>query len=124
MNNEIAIIITLSMIIFSSPLISKLIKIPTIPIEIVLGSLAVSFSLIEDNKLFTLVAELGFLYLMFLAGLEVDLKKLLKISPALLKKGLIYSILLYVFAAIFTINILDSQNIHVKIAANTYIKIE
>jgi len=102
MNNEIAIIITLSMIIFSSPLISKLIKIPTIPIEIVLGSLAVSFSLIEDNKLFTLVAELGFLYLMFLAGLEVDLKKLLKISPALLKKGLIYSILLYVFAAIFT----------------------
>jgi Kef-type K+ transport system membrane component KefB len=102
LQNEIAIIITLSLIIFSSPLISKLIKIPTVPIEIVLGSLAMSFALIEENYIFTIVAELGFLYLMFLAGLEVDLKKLLKISPDILKKGLAYSILLYVFAAIFT----------------------
>jgi Kef-type K+ transport system membrane component KefB len=102
MSNEISIIIILSLIIFASPLISKIIKIPTIPIEIILGSIAVSFSLIEENHIFTLVAELGFLYLMFLAGLEVDLKKLLKISPKLLKKGLAYSILLYIFAAFFT----------------------
>lgn len=102
MTNEVSIIITLSVIIFASPLISKIIKIPTIPIEIILGSIAVSLSLIHENHIFTLVAELGFLYLMFLAGLEVDLKQLLKISPHLLKKGLIYSILLYVFAAIFT----------------------
>jgi len=102
MSNEIAIIITLSLIIFSSPLISKMIRIPVIPIEIFLGSVAVSFSFIQDNHIFTLVAELGFLYLMFLAGLEVDLKRLLKISPELLKKGLVYSILLYIFAAIFT----------------------
>ncbi|BFU78469.1 cation:proton antiporter [Arcobacter sp. 15-2] len=102
MSNEIAIIITLSLIIFSSPLISKLIKIPVIPIEIFLGSVAVSFAFIQENHIFTLVAELGFLYLMFLAGLEVDLKKLLKISPELLKKGLLYSFLLYAFATIFT----------------------
>lgn len=102
MSNEIAIIITLSLIIFSSPLISKIIRIPTIPIEIFLGSLATSFAFIQANYVFTLVAELGFLYLMFLAGLEVDLKKLLKISPQLLKKGLVYSVLLYIFAAIFT----------------------
>ncbi|MEA3354265.1 MAG: cation:proton antiporter [Campylobacterota bacterium] len=102
MTNEVSIIITLSVIIFASPLISKIIKIPTIPIEIILGSVAVSLSLIHENHIFTLVAELGFLYLMFLAGLEVDLKQLLKISPHLLKKGLVYSGLLYVFAAIFT----------------------
>ncbi len=102
MANEISIIITLSAIIIASPLISKLVKIPTIPIEIFLGSVAVSFALIQQNHLFTLVAELGFLYLMFLAGLEVDLKQLLKISPNILKKGLVYSILLYVFAAIFS----------------------
>ncbi|MGK0255781.1 MAG: Kef-type K+ transport system membrane component KefB [Arcobacteraceae bacterium] len=102
MSNEISIIITLSLIIFSSPLLSKMTRIPTIPLEIILGSVAVSLSLIQENYIFTLVAELGFLYLMFLAGLEVDLKKLLKISPALLKKGLIYSLFLYVFAAIFT----------------------
>jgi len=84
MSNEIAIIITLSLIIFSSPLLSKLTRIPTIPIEIFLGSLAVSTMIISENHIFTLVAELGFLYLMFLAGLEVDLKKLLKVSPDLL----------------------------------------
>ncbi len=102
MTNEVSIIITLSAIIFASPLIAKLIRIPTIPIEIFLGSVAVSLALIEKNHLFTLVAELGFLYLMFLAGLEVDLKQLLKISPNMLKKGLIYSTLLYVFAALFS----------------------
>lgn len=102
MSNEVSIIITLSLIIVSSPLLSKITKIPTIPLEIFLGSIAVSVGMIQENYIFTLVAELGFLYLMFLAGLEVDLKKLLKVSPALLKKGLIYSALLYVFAAIFT----------------------
>ena len=102
MTNEILIIVVLSTIIFSSPLISKLIRIPTIPIEMFLGSVAVSIGLIHDNHLFTLVAELGFLYLMFLAGLEVDLKQLFKISPSLLKKGLLYASLLYVFAAIFS----------------------
>ncbi len=102
MAHEILIIIVLSIIIFLSPLISKLIKIPTIPIEIVLGSGAVSLGLISENHIFTLVAELGFLYLMFLAGLEVDLKQLFKISPELLKKGLLYTTLLYIFAAVFT----------------------
>lgn len=102
MSNEISIIVTLSAIIFASPLISKLIRIPIIPIEIFLGSVAVSLALIQENHLFTLVAELGFLYLMFLAGLEVDLKQLLKVSPDLLKKGLIYSTLLYVFAVFFS----------------------
>jgi len=102
MSNEIAIIITLSIIIFSAPLLSKIFRIPVIPIEIFLGSLAVSFTFIHENHIFTLVAELGFLYLMFLAGLEVDLKRLLKISPELLKKGLLYSFLLYTLAALFT----------------------
>lgn len=102
MSNEISIIVTLSIIILASPLLSKLVKIPVIPIEIFLGSVAITYNIIEHNHIFTLVAELGFLYLMFLAGLEVDLKKLLKISPTLLQKGLIYSTLLYVFAAIFT----------------------
>jgi Kef-type K+ transport system membrane component KefB len=102
MSNEISIIITLSIIIFSSPLLSKLIRIPTIPLEIILGSVAVSLSLIHENHIFTLVAELGFLYLMFLAGLEVDLKKLLKISSTLLKKGLLYTVFLYIFAVIYT----------------------
>ena len=105
MSNEVSIIITLSIIIFSSPLLSKLLRIPTIPIEIFLGSLAVYLSFISENHIFTIVAELGFMYLMFLAGLEVDLKQLLKISPQTLKKGLIYTALLYVLAGLFTLSL-------------------
>jgi len=102
MSNEISIIIALSLIIFSSPLLSKITRIPTIPIEIFLGSVAVSIGMIQEHYIFTLVAELGFLYLMFLAGLEVDLKRLLKVSSELLKKGLMYSFLMYILAALFT----------------------
>ena len=104
MSNEISIIIALSLIIFSSPLLSKITKIPTIPIEIFLGSVAISIGMIQEHYIFTLVAELGFLYLMFLAGLEVDLKKLLKVSTNLLKKGLIYSLLMYAIATLFTLS--------------------
>ncbi len=102
MANEVLLIITISTIIFTSPLIAKVIKVPIIPIEIFLGSLFTYYGFIHENHLFDLVAELGFLFLMFLAGLEVDLKQLLKVSPSLLKKGLIYSVLLYVFAAILS----------------------
>ena len=103
MESEVLLIITLSLIIFISPLISKATKIPTIPIEIILGSIGVSISFLYDNYIFELVAELGFLYLMFLAGIEVDLKKLFKISPALLKKGLIYIVILYFLSTIITL---------------------
>ena len=65
MTNEVSIIITLSVIIFASPLISKLTKIPVIPIEIILGSVAMSLTFINENYIFTLVAELGFLSGMF-----------------------------------------------------------
>ena len=99
MSNEVAIILTLSAIIFISPLLSKIIKIPTIPIEIILGSIAISIGIIKPNPIFTLVAELGFLYLMFLAGLEVDMKKLLKVHPNIIKKGLAYTALLFILSA-------------------------
>jgi len=101
MTNEVSIILILSIIIFISPLLSKITKIPTIPIEIILGSISMSFGFIESNHIFKLVAELGFLYLMFLAGLEVDLKKLFKLDKNILKKGLLYTFLLYLISTVF-----------------------
>ncbi|MBL6970353.1 MAG: cation:proton antiporter [Campylobacterales bacterium] len=103
MSNDISIIITLSIIIFISPLISRKIKLPIIPTEIILGSIAVSLGFISDNYIFTLVAELGFLYLMFLAGLEVDLQKLIKIPIETLKLGMKYIISLYILSIIITL---------------------
>ncbi len=112
MNNEISIIVTISLIIFSSPLIAKFIKIPTIPIEIMLGSIAVSLGYITENHIFDLVAELGFLYLMFLAGLEIDLKKVFKVSSHIMKKAFLYTLLLYILSAIIAFY-LDLANIFI-----------
>ncbi len=96
--SDISIIISISLIIFASPLISGFIKIPTVPIEIILGSLAVYFSFMSSHAIFELVAEVGFLYLMFLAGLEVDLKKLVNISSSVLKRSLLYLVVMYSLA--------------------------
>ncbi len=102
MSEEILIIISISLIIFSSPLISKILRLPTITVEIMLGALAAYFAFIVEHAILEQVAELGFLYLMFLAGLEVDLKKLVNISMILLKKSLIYNVILFSLSAAIT----------------------
>jgi len=112
MSSSILIIITLSLIIFSSPLLSKLLRIPTIPIEIIMGSIAVSLGLISSNYIFNLVAELGFLYLMFLAGLEINLKALFKVPVSIIKKAFMYTLLLYVLSIILALY-LDLSNIFI-----------
>ncbi|OUR69696.1 sodium:proton antiporter [Arcobacter sp. 31_11_sub10_T18] len=96
--SDISIIISISLIIFASPLISKFIKIPTVPVEIILGALAVYFTFMSEHAIFELVAEVGFLYLMFLAGLEVDLKRLVNISSSVLKRSLLYLLVIYSLA--------------------------
>jgi len=103
MASEISIIITLSLIILLSPFLSKFVKIPTTPLEIIVGSIAGYFGFISsDNHFFELVAEFGFLYLMFLAGVEVNLKKLLKIDKDLFQKGLAYIFVLFLTSVSIT----------------------
>ncbi|MEA3419863.1 MAG: cation:proton antiporter [Campylobacterota bacterium] len=89
-HTNISLILTLSLLIWSSPFISKMIRIPTPPIEIVLGSLFAYFGLIAHHDYFDLVAEVGFLYLMFLAGMEVDLKRILKSPRSIIQKALLF----------------------------------
>jgi Kef-type K+ transport system membrane component KefB len=108
------LIIVISLIIFLSPLISKLIRLPIVAVEIILGSIAISFGIIQSSYTFELVAELGFLYLMFLAGLEVDLKDLLNISRNILKKGMLYLMSLYGLSILITIY-LDVSKIFIAI---------
>ena len=99
MSEEILIIISISLIIFTSPLISKVLKLPTITVEIILGALAAYFAFIVEHTILELVAQLGFLYLMFLAGLEVDLKKIVNISASLFRKSIFYNVILFSLAA-------------------------
>ena len=100
MTSAVSIIVTLSIIIFISPYISKLLKIPTTPVEILLGTLMGYLHFLGENYLFELIAEVGFYYLMFLAGTEVNLRELFKMDRQLKVRGLLYLALLYLFSYI------------------------
>ena len=102
MSEEILIIFSISFIIFASPLLSRITKIPTIPLEIMLGAFFLSVSLLSEHAIFDLVAELGFLYLMLLAGLEVDLKKLISTPVNILKKSILYNVILFSLSFLIT----------------------
>ncbi len=99
-DSAVSIIFTLSFIIFISPYLSRIFRIPTTPIEIILGSVAATAGFLNYNHLFELIAEVGFYYLMFLAGTEVNLKELMGMSRGMLKKNFIYIFLLYLFSFI------------------------
>jgi Kef-type K+ transport system membrane component KefB len=76
------LLLTLSVLIWVSPFIAKALRMPTPPVEIILGTLLASAGLLHENAYFHLIAEVGFLYLMFLAGMEVNLKEITG-SPAI-----------------------------------------
>jgi Kef-type K+ transport system membrane component KefB len=101
--NDAALIVTLSLIIIFSPFFAKRYKLPTTPVEIILGALCGYIGLLHHNNYFELVAEVGFLYLMFIAGTEVNLKKVLKTEASLMKRILAYLALLYFFSIGFAL---------------------
>ena len=59
--------------------------------------------LLHEHELFELVAEFGFLYLMFLAGTEINIKKILRIDRSVLNRAFIYLSLLYLLSFISSI---------------------
>jgi len=98
MVSEVSIIVTISVIIFISPYLSKILNIPTTPLEIVLGSFAGFYGFIGYNHLFELIAEVGFFYLMFLAGTEVNLRVFQKEDKSTMQMGMVYIMLLYLLS--------------------------
>lgn len=73
---------------------------PNPPVEIILGSLFAYFGLIGHNEYFHLIAEVGFLYLMFLAGMEVNLKQITSSPKEVIQKSTLFLILLVFFSAV------------------------
>ncbi len=101
MTDNVILIVTISLIIMLSPFIAKALRLPTTPIEIILGSLFGYAGFLHDEHLFNLVAEFGFLYLMFIAGTEINLKDVLKTPKRIVKKVSLYLIILYIFSILF-----------------------
>ena len=94
--HDIVIIITISVILSTSPFFSKYFHIPTPAIEIIFGSIATFFGFLSDHHLFKLLAEIGFFYLMFMAGMEVDLRIFTNKKSSIIKEGFLYLIFLYI----------------------------
>lgn len=104
MSDNITLITTISLIIMFSPFFAKYLKLPTTPIEIILGSLLGYVGFIHSEQLFDIVAELGFLYLMFIAGTEINLKNVLKTPAIIMKKAMVYLLFLYTFSIAFSLH--------------------
>lgn len=77
---------------------AKFLRIPIPPVEIILGSLFAYFGFIGHSQYFALVAEVGFLYLMFLAGLEVDLKQISNSPKEVIQKSVFFLLLMVFFS--------------------------
>ena len=97
-HTSITIILTLSVLIWSSPFVAKTLRIPTPAVEIILGSFAAYLGFIGHNEYFDLVAEVGFLYLMFLAGMEVDLKQITRSPRHVIRRSVLFLVLMIFFS--------------------------
>jgi len=103
MNENVLLIITISLIIIFSPFFARLVKLPTTPIEIIMGSIFAYIGFLHDEHLFEVVAEFGFLYLMFIAGTEINLKDVIKTPSNIIKKVIFYLLLLYIFSIMLSL---------------------
>ena len=101
-SNSIEAILAVSLVLVLSPHFSRLLQLPTAPIEIILGSLLAFFDVIsiKDHN-FSLLSDVGFLYLMFLAGLEVNLKSIFKMPRLYIIQSMYFLLIMWVLAFIF-----------------------
>ena len=98
-NATILAILAISLVLVLSPHLSRLLRLPTAPIEIILGSILAIFSIIDrEESNFSLIAHVGFLYLMFLAGLEVNLKTIFKMPKLYVIKSIYFLIIMWILA--------------------------
>lgn len=89
-HTDISLILTLSLLIWGSPFVSKMLRTPIPIVEITLGSVVAYMGLVGHNEYFDIIAEVGFLYLMFLAGMEVDLKQITQSPKAIIQRSMLF----------------------------------
>lgn len=104
--SSLYILITLAFCLLFSPFIARILRLPIAAVEIILGSFAGLFIEGKDNEYFKLVADIGFYYLMFIAGMEINLKSFFKSRGSLLRQAFFYIIFLYLTSFIL-VELLD-----------------
>lgn len=97
---DIQILLAVACCLLFSPYIAQFLRLPTQAIEIMLGSLIATFGFIGESANFELVAKVGFYYLMFIAGMKVNLRVYLTLDKGFFKRTLLYIALLYVLSSL------------------------
>ena len=100
-HTSITLILILSLLIWGSPFVAKALRLPIPAVEIMLGSIVAYFGLVEHNQYFDLIAQVGFLYLMFLAGMEVDLKQITNSPKIVIQRSMLFLFLMVMFSIVF-----------------------
>lgn len=88
----------ITILIVIAPFVSKTTRIPIVVVEMVLGALGYYFGIFKHSESLSTLAEVGFLFLMFLSGMEVDLLGFKQLGKPFLKRAGTYFLVLYVTA--------------------------
>lgn len=101
LQQPVAIFLLVLLIILLGPLLFRRLKIPQI-VGLILAGMAVGphgFNLLERDASFKIFGEVGILYIMFLAAVEIDMFHLRRY----MKKGIIYGLLSFALPMLFGI---------------------
>ena len=112
--HNLALFSQVALLILLAPIFARTLKLPVAVVEIILGTFLAWFGLVDvDDDIFRNIAEIGFFYLMFLAGLEIEIKKFLNLKESFFTRASIYFISLYGISVlsyfIFDLSILVSN---------------
>lgn len=92
------------LILLASP-ISSLTRIPLVVVEMILGALCAHFfTFFNQSEEVKIISEVGFLFLMFLCGLEVDIKSFTKLRKSFMLRALAYFCTLYSITCIVVLS--------------------
>lgn len=94
------IIVTFAGAVLFAPFIAQNLRIPLAVVEILLGCAIGYWGVLDENIYVSIVAKTGFLFLMFLAGMEVNLKAFLTMESSLFKRAVGYFVILYFLSAL------------------------
>ncbi|TQR60188.1 cation:proton antiporter [Campylobacter troglodytis] len=111
---DLKILVIVGFCLLFSPYLARLLRLPVSAVEIMLGASAAALALINESSNFKLLANVGFYYLMFMAGMEVNLRSFLSIQKSFLKRALLYIILLYALSAL-TVSVYELSYIFIII---------
>ncbi|EPI8488419.1 cation:proton antiporter, partial [Campylobacter jejuni] len=97
---DLKILIVIALCLLFSPHIAKILRLPLSATEIILGAIIAYFGFIGKSENFALLANVGFYYLMFIAGMEVNLRAFFNMDKEVAKKSFFYIFLLYALSSL------------------------